>query len=79
MSGASAQESGVLPGDVITRYAETKIYSVRELQAVTTAGELVTLVIDRVIDRGGEELQFTVPQGPLGVTVSGVQVVVETR
>lgn len=73
MSGSTAQESGVLPNDVISLYAATKIYTVRELQAATTAGErdeLVTLVIVR----GGEELQFIVPRGPLGVTVSGVQV-----
>lgn len=76
MSGSSAQSSGVLAGDVISRYAETKIFTVSELQVATTEGERDELVTLWLL-RDGEEVQLVVPRGPLGVTVSSIQVEVE--
>ncbi len=65
-----AMQTGLLPGDVLVRYDGRRIFNPRELKLATTQGKSGATVAVEVV-RGGEQLRFFVPRGPLGVTMRG--------
>lgn len=72
IDGSAAQQAGILPGDVIRSYADSRVFQFFELQQLTTSGQRDELVNLSIL-REGEELQLVLPRGPLGVTVSGTR------
>lgn len=73
MAGSAAQQAGILPGDVIYRYADQRVYLSAELRNMTTAGEAGETTALTVL-RNGEQLDLSVPRGPLGVMISGIAI-----
>ena len=69
INGSAASNAGVQVGDVIVTYATERIYTVRELQSATRAGERGEAVILQV-RRAGTLLDVSVVRGPLGVTLT---------
>ena len=68
IESSPAQAIGLQPGDTIVTYDGTRILSVHDLQAATTAGEPdVPVVIE--VDRGGQLMEFEIARGPIGVTL----------
>ena len=72
IDGSAAQQAGILPGDVIRSYADSRVFQFFELRQLTTSGQRDELVNLSIL-REGEELQLVLPRGPLGVTVSGTR------
>ena len=72
IDGSAAQQAGILPGDVIRSYADSRVFQLFELRQLTTSGQRDELVNLSIL-REGEELQLVLPRGPLGVTVSGTR------
>lgn len=68
-----AATTGLLPGDLVERYADQPIFDYRELRQATSAGERGELVTVQV-RRGGETLDLVLPRGPIGVQLDGVRV-----
>lgn len=71
MTGSAAEAVGLQAGDLIYRYADDRVFTSQGLQRLTTdgvAGEgtLLTIV------RGEDLIDFTIPRGPLGVTITGI-------
>lgn len=67
LASSSAERSGLQPGDQILSYAGTRIFDMRELNALTregAPGESVTMEVRR----NGQTIQVQVPRGPLGVS-----------
>ncbi len=62
--------AGLRVGDIITAYAGDRVFRSSELQQATSAGERGEMVPIQVL-RGEDILQFYLPRGPLGVTISG--------
>ena len=73
MTGSAAQLAGILPGDLIYRYADQRVYLSAELRNMTTAGEAGETTALTVL-RDGELLDLSVPRGPLGVMISGIAI-----
>ncbi len=71
IENSAADLAGIGVGDIVMRYADERIFSFRDLQQSTTEGERDQPVNIR-ISRGGEMLDFVIPRGPMGVTLSGV-------
>lgn len=72
LASSAAERAGLQPGDQIVSYAGTRVFDVRELNALTTegaAGETVTVEVRR----NGETMQLQVPRGPLGMTGGGMR------
>jgi hypothetical protein len=70
LASSAAERAGLQPGDRILSYAGTRVFDMRELNALTTegsAGETVTVEVRR----NGETVQLQVPRGPLGMTGGG--------
>ena len=70
MTGSAAEQAGLLPGDLIHRYADSRVFTGTELRGLTTGGrpgENTSLTVLRE----GELIDLNVPRGPLGVTISG--------
>ncbi len=66
MGSSPANAAGFAPGDVILAYNGTRVYSMRELQVLstsTTPGQ--NAVVE--VQRDGARLQFTLPAGPMGL------------
>ena len=69
MLESPAAAAGIQAGDVVLRYAETRIFAPSELVTATrsgTAGETVRMEIIRQ----GQRFEIEVPRGPLGVSVA---------
>ncbi len=69
MLESPAAMAGVQAGDVVLRYADTRIFSPGELVTATrggTAGEAVQMEIIRQ----GQRFEIQVPRGPLGMTIA---------
>lgn len=65
-----AQQAGLERGDSILSYNGKKVFSLRELSALTmqgSAGESVPLSVLR----GGQQMQIWIPRGPIGFQSSG--------
>jgi len=69
MTGSAAQQAGLLAGDLIHRYAETRVFSTTELRNLTTGGVAGENTAVTVL-RNGELIDLVVPRGPLGVMIS---------
>ncbi len=71
IANSAADFAGIAVGDIVIRYADERIFSFRDLQRATTEGERDQMVNIQV-GRNGELLDFVIPRGPMGVTLSGV-------
>jgi S1-C subfamily serine protease len=61
-----AQVAGILTDDIVVSYANKRVFNWRDLSSASTqgqAGENTNIVINR----DGQQLQFLIPRGPLGV------------
>lgn len=75
---SAAGEAELQPGDLILRYAESRIFNGQELRQATIegeAGELVALEYERA----GETHRSFVPRGPVGVQIHDATLVPEPR
>ena len=71
IANSAADIAGIAVGDIVIRYADERIFSFRDLQQSTTEGER-DQPVNIQISRDGELLDFVIPRGPMGVTLSGV-------
>ncbi|MDX1507459.1 MAG: PDZ domain-containing protein [Woeseiaceae bacterium] len=62
--------AGLQPGDRITHYDGTRIYSAWELSRQTLEGEAGESVVITV-ERDGNPIQLVVPRGPIGINSRG--------
>lgn len=68
---SQAELVDIMPGDILVRYDDEAIFSVRDLRVGTAAGDRGESVTVDVL-RNGEPLRFVVDRGPLGVKVDSV-------
>ncbi len=61
-----AEASGIEDGDVIYRYAGSRVYDSFDLRNATSDGEFGVLVAVEIL-RGDSLVEFYIPRGPLGV------------
>jgi len=71
IANSAADLAGIEVGDIVMRYADERIFGFRDLQQSTTEGER-DQPVNIQISRDGELLDFVIPRGPMGVTLSGV-------
>jgi len=71
IENSAADVAGIGVGDIVIRYADERIFSFRDLQQSTTEGAR-DQPVNIQISRQGELLDFVIPRGPMGVTLSGV-------
>ena len=71
--GSQAEQSGVLPGDVIERYNGRPVFGPGELRTATTGGVRDEFVAVQ-IRRGETQVDTWLQRGPLGVRISGARV-----
>lgn len=69
VQGSAAERHGLLPGDVIERYADERIFRGDELRDATTLGERDEVVPVR-IRRGDAFLEVWLPRGPIGIRMA---------
>ncbi len=72
IGGSAAELAGLQIGDVVLDYADSRIFSTRELQNATrggSRGETITISVERQ----GQPLLIQVPRGPLGVGLDAEQ------
>ncbi len=72
IGGSAADLAGLQIGDVVLDYADSRIFSTRELQNATrggSRGETITISVERQ----GQPLLIQVPRGPLGVGLDAEQ------
>lgn len=70
LASSAAERSGLQPGDQVLSYGGTRVFDMRELNALTregSPGESVTVEVRR----NGQTVQVQVPRGPLGVSGGG--------
>ena len=67
---SAAAQAGLETGDVLYSYAGERIFTVRDLQSQTTAGQRDESVPVQVI-RQGDVVDLYISRGPMGVTISG--------
>ena len=70
IANSAAEVAGIESGDVLFRYADERIFTFGDLRAATTSGQRDEPVSVSIV-RDGETMDFVVPRGPLGVTISG--------
>lgn len=71
IANSAAETAGVVSGDILLRYADDRIFTFGDLRSATTSGQRDEPVSIQVL-RNGEAIDFVVPRGPLGVTISGI-------
>lgn len=67
LASSAAERSGLQAGDQIVSYGGTRVFDIRELNALTReagAGDSVTVEVRR----NGQSVQVQVPRGPLGIS-----------
>lgn len=72
LASSAAERAGLQAGDQIVSYAGTRVFDMRELNALTSegaAGESVSVEVRR----NGQTVQVQVPRGPLGLTGGGMR------
>jgi hypothetical protein len=70
LASSSAERAGLLAGDEIVSYGGTRVFDMRDLEALAregTAGETVSVEVRR----SGQTVTVQVPRGPLGVSGGG--------
>jgi len=72
MAGSAAQTAGLVAGDLIYCYADSRIFSSVALRRLTSAGEIGESTPVTVL-REGVLIDLVIPRGPLGVLISGVK------
>jgi membrane-associated protease RseP (regulator of RpoE activity) len=73
LPGSAADENGLMPGDVIERYGETKVMDFADLRSATRTGERDELVPVSVL-RDGRRLEMWLPRGPIGIGLDAARV-----
>lgn len=68
ITGSAADQAGLQPGDRVISYADQRVFSLRELQQATRAGQRGE-VVQVTVQRDGSEVVVSVPRGPLGITL----------
>ncbi len=71
--GSPAEDIGLIPGDTVLSADNQRVYSSRDLMAITTngsSGEIVLLTIQR----DGSQFELYMPRGPLGITTKQASV-----
>jgi len=72
MAESPAQQAGIEAQDIVLAYDGRRIFTWDELREATTQGqEGDTILVD--IIRGGEEVQISIPRGPLGVKLDAAR------
>lgn len=67
---SAAQQAGLRQGDQIVSYGGERVYDVRELTQLTSAGQAGGPVLVEV-QRAGQTVQLTLPRGPIGIIGGG--------
>ncbi len=70
IDNSAGQAAGLQPGDEIVGYNGARVYSLRDLQALTIDGEPGESVAVDIV-RDGQPMQIYMPRGPLGITGGG--------
>lgn len=65
ISGSPGAYAGLQPGDNITSYAGRRVFDLDDVTLLTIQGEVGQNVIIEV-ERGGENIQLSIPRGPIG-------------
>jgi len=73
LSGSSADNSGIQPGDQILRYDNQRIYNGRDLRNATTQGDINETITIEVM-RDNRRMEFYVQRGPLGIRMTPVSI-----
>ncbi len=73
LSGSSANNSGIQPGDQILRYDNQRIYNGRDLRNATTQGDINETITIEVM-RDNRRMEFYVQRGPLGIRMTPVSI-----
>lgn len=68
---SQAEDAELKPGDIIVRYAEEAIFSVRDLRVATTSGVRGETVVMDIL-RDGEAMRVVVLRGPLGAKIEPI-------
>lgn len=71
--GSAGEDSGMLPGDVIERYADQPVYDFSDLRTATSdgaRGELVPVSVRR----GNQLVELVLPRGPIGIGLGATRV-----
>ncbi|NBC48301.1 MAG: hypothetical protein GVY22_09980 [Gammaproteobacteria bacterium] len=71
--GSAGDQNGLMPGDVVERYAETAIFDPRDLRNATSdgiSGELVPVQVRRE----GELQEIWLPRGPIGIQLETARI-----
>lgn len=72
LASSAAERAGLQPGDQVVSYAGTRVFDMRELNAMSregNPGETVTMEVRR----NGQTVQVQVPRGVLGVSGGGMR------
>ncbi len=73
LTGSSADNSGILPGDHILRYDNQRIYNWRDLRNATTQGDInETITIE--VTRDNKPIELYLQRGPLGIRMNPVSI-----
>ncbi|MCF7990709.1 MAG: hypothetical protein K9M02_09725 [Thiohalocapsa sp.] len=70
--GSAGDDSGILPGDIIERYADARVLDYDDLRSATSDGQRGELV-PVAVRRGGELLELWLPRGPIGVQLESTR------
>jgi hypothetical protein len=68
LASSPAERAGLKPGDEVLSYGGTRVFDMRDLNALTFEGATGESVVVEV-RRAGQTIQLVVPRGPMGVTV----------
>ena len=73
IEGSPAADAGLLPGDHIIRYGDSRLYGYGDLRSVTQSGEQGEDTVVEV-ERDGVPFEVVMPRGVLGVQVDAERV-----
>lgn len=73
IDNSAADNAGIEAGDILYRYADERIFTFRDLRSATTSGTKDQPVTVQVV-RDSTRMDFVLPRGPMGVTISAVSV-----
>jgi len=73
MLGSAAEQAGMLDGDLILTYGQSRLFEGRELQQATSEGELGEFLSMDIL-RNGQLISLWVPRGPLGIRLGAARI-----